>query len=109
MQLKGMDTNPIHFTVYFLSLMTTCENIHIGSSTDLRSAALTSAKLLHSMVTGRLRGRGTEGAGRLRTQGGGGGAGGTVVHSPLSSAVLEGPGTCLAAISLTTNSQQQTD
>ena len=75
MQLKGMDTNPVHFTVYFLSTMTTCENIHIGSSTDLRSAALTSAKLLHSMVTGRLRGRGTEGAGRLRTQGGGGGGG----------------------------------
>ena len=69
MQLKGMDTNPVHFMVYFLSTMTTRENIHIGSSTDLPSAALTSAKLLHSMVTGRLRGRGTEGAGRLRTQG----------------------------------------
>ena len=69
MQLKGMDTNPVNFTVYFLSTMTTCENIHIGSSTDLPSAALTSAKLLHSMVTGRLRGRGTEGAGRLRPQG----------------------------------------
>ena len=65
MQLKGMDTNPVHFTVYFLSTMTTCENIHIGSSTDLPSAALTSAKLLHSMVTGRLRGRGTEGQGGL--------------------------------------------
>ena len=110
-QLKGMDTNPVHFTVYFLSTMTTCENIHIGSSTDLPSAALTSAKLLHSMVTGRLRGRGSEGAGRLRTQGMGGteGAGGTVVHSPFSSAVLEGPGACLAAILLTTTSQQQTD
>ena len=71
MQLKGMDTNPVHFMVYFLSTMTTRENIHIGSSTDLPSAALTSAKLLHSMVTGRLRGRGSEGAGRLRTQGGG--------------------------------------
>ena len=68
MQLKGVDTNPVHFTVYFLSTMTTCENIHIGSSTDLPSAALTSAKLLHSMITGRLRGRGTEGAGRLRMQ-----------------------------------------
>ena len=61
--------------------------------------------------TGRLRGRGTEGAGRLRTQrvGGTEGQGGTVVHSPLSSAVVEGPGTWLAAMSLTTNSQQQTD
>ena len=111
MQLKGMDTNPVHFTVYCLSTMTTCENIHIGLSTDLPSAALTSAKLLHSMVTGRLSGRGTEGAGRLRTQrvGGTEGVGGTVVHSPLSSAVVEGPGTWLAAMSLTTTRQQQTD
>ena len=77
MQLKGMDTNPVHFTVYFQSTMTTCENIHIGSSTDLPSAALTSAKLLHSMVTGRLRGKDnggweTEdaGGGELRGQGG---------------------------------------
>ena len=67
-----MDTNPVHFTVYFLSIMTTCENIHIGSTTDFPSAALTSAKLLYSMVTGRLRGRGTKGAGRLRMQGVGG-------------------------------------
>ena len=51
------------------------------------------------------------GAGRLRTQrvGGTEGTGGTAVHSPLSSAVVEGPGTCLAAISLSTASQQQTD
>ena len=105
MQLKGMDTNPVHFTVYFLSAMTTCENIHIGSTTDLPSAALTSAKLLHLIVTGRLRGRGTEDTGGGGTEG----AGGTVVHSPLSSAVLEGLNTCLAAISLTTTSKQQTD
>ena len=34
MQLKGIDTNPVHFTVYFLSIMTTCENIHIQPTTD---------------------------------------------------------------------------
>ena len=71
-----MDTNPVHFTVYFLSTMTTCENIHIGSSTDLPSAALTSAKRLHSMVTERLRGKDNGGwetedaGGELRGQGG---------------------------------------
>ena len=31
------------------------------------------------------------------------------VHSPLSSAVLEGLGTCLSTMSLTTTSQQQKD